>query len=128
MIVLLRSPITVHKDLNLPCSSHVIYRKSTSAVQSFLGIALSPSRPSTASGGVFSTLSLIFKSQVDVLATVAYALVVVCPTTSEHLVYYFVTRQVFDGLVLVLAYDPQPHAPGEATGWSIEVTRCCLWR
>lgn len=34
-------------------------------------------------GGVFSILSLIFKQQVDVLAAVAYALVVVRPPTVQ---------------------------------------------
>ena len=34
-------------------------------------------------GGVFSILSLIFKQQVDVLAAVAYALVVVRPPTAR---------------------------------------------
>jgi len=34
-------------------------------------------------GGIFSTLSLIFKNKVDVLATVAYALVMVSLSPSD---------------------------------------------
>jgi len=65
-------------------------------------------------GGIFSILSLIFKNKVDVLAAVAYALVVVSPSPSDlprlNSCDILSLGQVMDGLVLVLAIILNPRS------------------
>ncbi|PBK99656.1 hypothetical protein ARMGADRAFT_512747 [Armillaria gallica] len=60
-------------------------------------------------GGVFSLLSLVFRDTFDVLAGVAYSLVVV---SSPRDAYFFPTHvaQVLDGLVIILAMILNPLA------------------
>lgn len=61
-------------------------------------------------GGVFSTLSLVFKSKFDVLAGVAYSLVVVRLKLEKFYCISDVFFQVLDGVVILLAFILNPIA------------------
>lgn len=65
-------------------------------------------------GGVFSDLSLVFKPKFDVIAGVAYSLVVVCTLSAQLCTFQYIDcdqrSQVLDGVVILLALILNPLA------------------
>jgi Flp pilus assembly protein TadB len=62
-------------------------------------------------GGVFSNLSLVFREDVDVIAVVAYSLVVVCVTKALlHFSTNLYCVQALDAIVIICALILNPRA------------------